>query len=354
VNGRESKWPYWVISIGAACVLVLTVMIAIIGSGGSSAARAANPSSRPAPSATTPLSVAPPAPTPPVPASGAPHPALGVYAGPGAQAAVASFATAVGAPTAYALDYLDGSSWQTIADPSWILAKWTGSPYRMILVVPMLVPGSNLAEGASGAYDADFDQLATNLVNEGFASSWLVIGSDPNVSTALWHVDSSLTASEYVSYWNQIVKTMRSVPGESFRFVWDTTPLTNGITPQDVYPGNASVDVIATDAFDADPEVPAAQRWSSLLNGMYGLNWFATFSSHEGKPLMLAKWGVVPATVPGGNGDDPSFVRQLWTWSASNRVAVLVTWDYGTWSVTGGGFPQSLAALRSVTVDGAK
>lgn len=353
MKGREIRWPYWVISIGVVSILILLAMLASIGNGNSTDAHAASPSTSTGHTPTTPATSTTTTTTTTLPKVAVHGPALGVYVGPGAQDAVTGFSAAVNAPAEYALDYLDGSSWQTISDPQWILSKWKDSPYHMVFAVPMLAPGSTLSEGAAGTFDAEFHQLATNLVSAGFANSWLIIGSDPNSTSTPWHVDSTATASEYVSYWQQIVTIMRSVPGQSFHFVWDTTPLSNGLSPQDVYPGNASVDVIATDAFDADPTVPVAQGWSSLVGGTYGLHWFASFASHQGKPIMLAKWGLVPTNEPGGGGDDPAFVHHLLAWSVTNKVVVMVAWNYGSWAITGGAFPRSLATLRMALTTGA-
>ena len=45
--------------------------------------------------------------------------------------------------------------------------------------VPMLAPGSTLAAGAAGAYDAEFATLARNLVSSGFGGARLLVGFDP-------------------------------------------------------------------------------------------------------------------------------------------------------------------------------
>jgi hypothetical protein len=338
VTKNQLKWPYWVIGIGAVALLVSIGLLGTIANGQGGDARAASPSV-----SSTPTSSSLPAPPP----SGNSTPALGVYAGPGDPAAVASFASAVGVPPTFVLDYLDGSSWSTIADPDWIVSKWKGVSYTMMFSVPMLARGSTLAEGATGQFDPMFVQLAAKLVAEGFGSSWLLIGPDPNDANVPWSVDSTTAAAEYVGTWRQIVNSMRSVAGQKFHFVWDTAPLSKGLSPQAVYPGNSYVDSVATDAFDADPgAATAAQRWTAMLAGPYGLTWFAAFATSQGQPFLLAKWSIVPTTAPGGGGDDPTFVHDLLNWSRANRVKVLMTWNYGTWAITGGSFPHALAALR--------
>jgi len=291
-----------------------------------------------------------PAPAPPPPARAM---AVGVYAGSGNVAGAASFQAALGAPVHYALDYFSGSSWSSISSPTWVLDQWEGSPYQLVFGVPMLAPGASLAAGAAGAYDADFSTLAQNLVASGFANAWLELGFDPTVAGTPWSVSNPTEAAQYVAFWQRIVRVMRAVPGASFRFVWDMTPPGNGLTPQDLYPGSSYVDVIATDFYDITAGVPSAARFSTLLAAPYGPQWFSTFASAEGKPFILAKWGVVPSTSWGGGGDDPGFVRSLVAWAEQSGVQVLITWDAGTWAISGGGFPESMAALRAALAPGA-
>lgn len=297
-------------------------------------------------------------------ASGEPpsKPALGVYAGPGAVTEAEDFASEVGGSVPYALEFVDGSSWQAIVDGSSVLAPWSGSSFQMILGVPMLpAQGGTLESGALGAYNANFEELAQNLVAAGHGSAILLLGWDPNLAGTPWSVASAAQAAQYVTYWRQIVETMRQVPGTSFTFVWDATssdaPLpgaaspvgateAGGVTPMSLYPGNGYVGEIATDAFDQTSGVAQSSRWSMLAAVPYGPDWYAAFASSQGKPFMIAKWGLVPSTVAGGGGDDPAFVQSLLSWCATHGVTVATTWDYGSWAV-GAVFPRSLGAVQS-------
>lgn len=284
-------------------------------------------------------------PTSPVPAS--PAMAVGVYAGSGNVAGASDFQAALGHPVHYALDYFSGSSWSSISSPTWILQQWQGSPYQLVFGVPMLAPGASLTAGAAGAYNTEFSTLASNLVASGFANAWLELGFDPTISGTPWSVANPAEAAQYVAYWRQIVATMRAVPGSAFRFVWDVTPPGGALTPQELYPGSSYVDVIATDFFDIVTGVPSPARFSALVDAPYGPQWFSTFATAEGKPFILAKWGVVPTSTWGGGGDDPGFVRALVGWAKTSGVHVLITWDAGSWAISGGAFPASLAALRA-------
>ncbi|MGH9075212.1 MAG: hypothetical protein ACRDZQ_14010, partial [Acidimicrobiales bacterium] len=71
---------------------------------------------------------------------------LGAYAGAASPGTVDTIGQMVGHPLRNAMDFLDGTSWQTISDPSWFLSQWAGSGYHMTWGVPMLPSsGASLA-----------------------------------------------------------------------------------------------------------------------------------------------------------------------------------------------------------------
>ncbi len=271
---------------------------------------------------------------------------LGVYAGPAAPDAAEAFAADIGAAVPYAMDYLDAGSWQSIADPTWILQRWSGSGFRMIWGVPMLpdTGTATLQQGASGAYDAEFASLGATLVAQGQASALLVIGWDPQDPSVPWSVTDEAGARQYVAYWDQIVDTLRAVPGSDFSFVWDVGTDGGSVTPPQLYPGDAMVTIVATDAFDF-VQAPAADDWTTIASAPYGPDWFLSFARRHHKPMMLAHWGVVPVDQQGA-GDDPRYVADLVTWASEHHLFAAVAWDFSGWAITGGSFPRSVAELR--------
>jgi hypothetical protein len=278
---------------------------------------------------------------------------LGVYAGPGSPVAATAFSADAGAPVPYAFDYIDDSSWAGISDPMWFLQRWSGSGFRMIWGVPMLpkTGGATLATGATGAYNVYFNELAQTLVDNGQAASVIVLGWDPQDPTVPWTASTPAEAVQYVAFWRQIVTAMRPVPGQQFSFVWDSAPGSDALAPATLYPGNKFVDVIATDAFDVGDSV-VASGWNAFAMSDDGPDWYSTFAIRHNKPFMIAKWGVVPTNQRGG-GDSATFVNSFLRWADQQHLFAAVTWDYGTWAVTGGAFPKAEAALHSVAEAGA-
>jgi hypothetical protein len=272
---------------------------------------------------------------------------LGVYAGPGQLAAAESLDHRLHGHVAYALDFLADSSWSTITQPAWLVADWRGGPFRMVLAVPMLpASGATLAEGASGRFDAEYTLLAARLVADGLGTAVLMIGCQPDDKGQPWYVGTEATAAAYVRYWDAIRNSMAAVPGAHFVFEWDvggggTSPL----SPAAMYPGDAAVDVVATDAFDILPKTaPTSTRWQFLLQRRYGPSWVSTFAAAHHKPMAIAMWGEAPLEA-GGAGDDPGFVRAFLAWASTAHLRMCVLWDYSSWAVTGGGFPAADAAL---------
>jgi len=277
-------------------------------------------------------------------------PALGVYAGPGAAAAAENVDQLLDGKVAYALDFLPGTSWTSIDDPSWLAAQWRGSPFKLIIGVPML-PGSgaSLAQGASGAYDAQFALLARRLVDDGLGKAILMIGWQSANQGQPWDVTSATDAAEYVRYWDDIHATMAAVSGASFVYEWEAGDGGyHSVSPSSMYPGNAAVDVVATNAFDLVPAgTPVATQWPVVLNELYGPAWMASFAEAHDKPMAIAMWGEVPV-VNGGGGDDPTFISQLLAWASSAGTQMCVLWDDGSWALTGGDFPAAKARLAEI------
>lgn len=277
-------------------------------------------------------------------------PALGVYAGAGAAAAAENVDQLLDGKVTYALDFLSEASWTSINDPNWLAARWKGSPFKLIIGVPMM-PGSgaSLAQGATGAYDAQFALLAQRLVDDGLGNAILMIGWQPDDQGQPWDVTSAAEAAEYVRYWDSIHATMSAVSGASFVYEWDAGDGGyHSVSPSSIYPGNAAVDVVATDAFDLVPAgTPAATQWPVVLNERYGPAWMASFASAHDKPMALAMWGAVPAVDRGG-GDDPTFISQLLAWASRSGTQMCVLWDDGSWALTAGDFPAARARLAEI------
>ena len=260
------------------------------------------------------------------------HPApgiLGFYAGYENQAGVRAIASELKAPVSQAMDFFDGSTWSTIVgSPANVVPAWTAAGYQMTWSIPMLPDArSSLLQGATGAYDKYFASMAEYLVAHGQASSIIRLGWEFNGYWFSWSADSCQSC--FVSYWRQIVDTMRSVPGAEFRFEW--TPAA-GLMPFPIaaaYPGNAWVDIVGLDVYDEvyhDKAGPT--RWHDLLVENLGLDWLASFASSHHKPIAFPEWGL--GFPPAGGGDNPYYITHMADYIATHDVVSAIYWDYGT------------------------
>jgi Glycosyl hydrolase family 26/Glycosyl hydrolases family 16 len=290
----------------------------------------------------------------------------GVYVSAANPGGIASFASATQTDPTIASDYLpsdhywdgmDGSG----GELSWILQNgWSGSPYTLSLGVPMIptnpagTPEGTLANGAAGLYDNYFTALGQNLVAAGESHIYLRLGWEFDGGWYAWSATTPDQEANFAEYFRQIVESMRSVPGEDFKFVWnpDAEAFNQlGYNVALAYPGNAFVDYIGLDAYDQSWVTPqtSVNEWDETT--FPALTSAQQFAQEQGKPLAIPEWGVADRSDGHGLGDDPRYVDDMIAWmeDPANNVAYESYFDYdGTAqqdAITDGSFPRSLSAF---------
>lgn len=255
---------------------------------------------------------------------------LGVFRGSGRTSEVAKYQTWLGQPVTTVLDFIgrapttDTTPWGDIDDPSWVCNQWKKGPWHLLLSAAMLPNAKfTLADGQAGLYNKHWKRFGATLVATGCADATIRLGWEFNAKFYPWAAGGKEAA--FAGYWRQIVKTLRAVPNQQFRFNW--CPLA-GATSADVvkaWPGSAYVDVIGLDAYDTttlkgvtDPRA----RWDNQLKRPYGLNWLEKFAAANGRPMSFPEWGVTvrPSDTFGG-GDNPYYITKMWQWIHSKNVA---------------------------------
>jgi hypothetical protein len=280
---------------------------------------------------------------------------MGAFRGASNVAGIDQFESWTGRPAYRVLDFLADDDWSKISAPWWWADNWAASPYRdrMVYSVPILVDtGGTLAEGAGGAYNDHYASLARVLVARGQANVTLRLGWEFNGDWYRWRIDVPNGARDYAAYYRQIVRTMRSVPGANFRFDWCTNNGNGGsawnVDPEPAYPGDDYVDFISQDVYDrswpatSDP----ASRWATIRSRPYGLDWLSAFAAAHDKPIGLPEWGL--GYDANGGGDDPYFIRKMYDWIGSHRVAYHDYWEYSAQPrLMTGVNPRSATAFRA-------
>ena len=182
-----------------------------------------------------------------------------------------------------------------------------------------------LVAAAAGDYNSQFYNLGELLVRDGLGDTIVDLGREMNGTWYEWseqHAPSS-EPDAYILAWRQIVTTMRSVPGQHFKFLWTIYPANASVAES--WPGGAYVDYIGTDIFDwyggvnyTYPHTPSGaldheEKWQQILTAEPGgLNWMAAFSQVTGKPIIIAEWGLDFHTF--GGHDDLLFITNMMAW----------------------------------------
>lgn len=276
-----------------------------------------------------------------------------VYRGAGCtgKARMAPFTALLGRKPQGVIEFAENSDWQHMLDSiGWAAGCWAGTP--MAQSVPMLMSTGTLAEGARGDYDAQFVALGKLLVAKRQPNAMLRIGWEFNGNWYRWSAAND--PENFKIYFRRIVAALRSVPGQSFRIIWNPAIGQQAIGADLAYPGDDVVNYIALDVYnqswwpqDVDPQV----RWNRIVQQPYGLDWLKTFAAKHRKRIMIPEWGT--GTRPDGHGwgDDPLFVSNMAAWFTANNVLMHGYWDYQAPDFDGelsdGGQPNAAAAFKS-------
>jgi len=290
------------------------------------------------------------APTAYVSASSA-TPTLGVYIGGGNRSGFASFASWLGKTPAYVVDFLVGTSWSTIGDPSWVSSQWAGSGAKLVFSVSMLPSsGATLAAGASGSYDSYFTTLANALVSEGNGDIIIRLGWEMNGNWFPWSIQGG-NESNYAAFFRRIVTAMRAV-SPNFKFDWCPacgSSYVSGafLNSEACYPGDGYVDYIGLDLYDQSWVTGwnvESNRWASYLTEPYGLNWHKAFAATHGKQVSFPEWGLM--TGGNGGGDSPPFVQNMYDWMAASNLGYQSYFDFSNSVLSG--VPNAQALYKTL------
>ena len=291
---------------------------------------------------------------------------MGTYRGAANRAGIAAFETWLGRPIPRALDFLFFTNWGDCSTGNspcslggWAIGEWAKQSRAMSFGLPMTVQGTPLADVAAGLHDDAYLWIAQRLVAKGLGGATLRVGWEFNGGWYPWAAAGKTTA--FKNAWIRIVTVMRSVPGQSFKFDWNPGLGYLGFPAEQAYPGDAYVDYIGMDVYDAyygaDYKTASPQtRWNSYLTQDHGLNWLATFAAAHGKPISFPEWGT--GSKPDGHGatDSAYFVQQMMAWIASHNVAYHNPWDYAAPDYNGrfsdGSQPNVAAALMQAYLAG--
>ncbi|MFE0138517.1 glycoside hydrolase family 26 protein [Streptomyces sp. NPDC059037] len=307
------------------------------------------PTSTPA----TPTPPVPPSPTPPDPAERSP--AFGAYLdyGPEGVERMAELSTWLGgAELRVGHTYLPGDVWSNIEGAPNFLEDWAQwrrekDDRLFVLNVPMLERNeenvrdwevrSQLRKGAAGDFDEHFRTLAERLVKLKVPDTVIVLGWEMNGTTYTHRCGPD--PESWKKYWKRIITSMRSVPGQKFKFDFTPSRGRDAIPWTQCYPGDDVVDIIGMDSYDQ----PAGQSFAEQVSEPYGLQEHVEFAAARNKPISYPEWGLFR------NGDNEEYMRKMLVWMDKHKPLYNTVTDYcphGVWQCEDN--PKASKAYRSL------
>ncbi|MGX1883371.1 glycoside hydrolase family 26 protein [Streptomyces sp. NPDC055287] len=283
-----------------------------------------------------------------------PSPAIGAYLDYGADGVIRMAELSEwlgGADLSVGHTYLPGDLWQNIEGRPEFLRPWAawrrGADDRMfVLNVPMLERNEErlsddevrdlLQEGAAGSFDRHYRKLAKHLVELGAPDTVIVLGWEMNGTT--YSHRCSPDPDSWKRYWNRIVRAMRSVPGQQFRFDFAPNRGIDAIPWTECYPGDDVVDIIGMDSYDQPP----GDTFDQQVSDPYGLQKQVDFAAEHGKAISYPEWGLFR------NGDNPEYMTGMLEWMARHKPLYQTITDYcphGVWQCEEN--PESSEVFRS-------
>jgi hypothetical protein len=234
-----------------------------------------------------------------------------------------------------------------------VVTNYAGDARPKVWTVGLNVTGTTLDDAAAGLFNNHYQDAAAAALADAPASGSILVrlGHEFNlVSTYPWSTIDSGKWAQYVAAYRQAVNTFRSV-SPRFRFIWCINwitlpnPTTTDLTP--AWPGDAYVDIVATDLYydtDADAVPSVAFNYARDLPNC-GLTWLANFAAAHGKPLALCEFGLA--------WDRPQWVDLVYQWVKANNVAYFSYWDHaaGNYRISDGSKPDSTSRFRATFRD---
>ncbi len=280
-----------------------------------------------------------------------------VYKGGGCTgvAALKQYEVLIGRKVDGATDFLDytGDWKKLLGATNWGLGCWQGKVGNVDVSVPMIVAQhgpSPLHDLAAGAFDGYFKQIGESLVSHGFPKAFVRVGWEFNGGWYPWAAKNS--PALWKQGYRRVVAAMRSVPGQRFQFVWNPALFEQQVPPDQVYPGDDVVDIVATDAYNVSWNIGysnASSRWKSVSTDPWGVNVVVNFARAHNKPLAFPEWGTGSRSDGHGGADDPLFIANMANLMKANDVVFQSYWDYPASDynaqLSGGQYPAAMAAF---------
>lgn len=253
--------------------------------------------------------------------------------------------------------YPDRFSWNGLVQPGWPIDMLEPFPGELVLSQPLFpeLQDNSVSECAAGAYEVEWRKLGEFLVDRGRGDSTIRLGWGFNDPAKEWRVGAD--PAQWVTCFRRIVDAIRST-GPDVQIDWSINSNASqwpaSGNPYDAYPGDAYVDIIGMDVFDAFPAVHTEAEWDARCDEIFGLCTMLAFARAHAKRAAVGEWSVTSCGDDPG-GDNPFFVEKMFeTFAANADVLAYESYfhdrDAGVCStiVDGGQNPAAAARYRQL------
>ncbi|HEX5661677.1 MAG TPA: glycosyl hydrolase [Polyangiales bacterium] len=263
-----------------------------------------------------------------------------------------------------ALAFSARATWGDISGPSWQLPPWgrwvQAKPGRRLVYSVSLLPGETNGAGpdnklgtaddvslqkcADGAYDQTWKTLANNMVANGLSNTIFRLGWEWDGDWFAWSARGK--EAQFAGCFRRVVTSMRAAqPNAGFQFDWNPTEDIVWWSRDKIdaaWPGDAYVDYIGVDAYDAswvansfpypascDASCRAARQITAWNDVSQGLNLMRDYAVAHNKQLSVPEWGVWGRADGHGGNDNPVYIQKMHAFMTepANRVGYQVYFD---------------------------
>ncbi len=268
-----------------------------------------------------------------------------------------------GRPVDLVTTYGYGESPDKLINDEWPITTWEGFGGQLNYSLPLAFDnGVTVADVASGAQDATYQDVAADLVKHGRGHSVVRLGWEYNYVGWKWGTTTE-TVDTFKAAFRRVVTVMRQkAPDLRFEFGiscgdWlkgssdRLAPLTMG------YPGDDVVDIVGCDIYDWWQTRAVGDASASTIlrpHSTPGLADVVEFARAHGKGAGFGEWGLSKIAGNNAGGDNPAFIQQMWDFFQKNKDVVVFecyfdeTADNMLNSLVAGQMPQSAALYKQL------
>ncbi|MCK9923013.1 beta-mannanase [Frankia sp. AgPm24] len=232
-----------------------------------------------------------------------------------------------GSPCDLAHVFVARDNWASIVAPSFAQLNYQNWPGRLLISVPPFPEnsGNSLQACAAGAYDTNWRTFGTTLNTTARQDSIIRLAWQANGNWFQWQATD---AAAYRGCWQHIATAIRSTANPDPVLDWTInahySQLPASHHPLDLYPGDAYVDSIGIDSYDAYPPSTTLAQFNQQAQAEGGITWLYDFAQQHGKRFGVGEWGVASGAGSNGAGDNQSYIGWMWDWFQAHAGQTLL------------------------------